>query len=213
MTTRLLLYNEALLMCGETRLASLSENREPRHLLDHVWDNGGVKACLESGQWKFAMRSVRLDYDTDVAADFGFNYSFEKPSDWCATSALCSDEYFKEPLIHYADENGFWYCDLTELYVRFVSNDSAWGNDLSLWPAKFADYVAAHFASKIILKLSNDKDRQKTVFALLRKKQSEAKNHDAMSDPVMFPPTGSWNRARSGRSSRRDRGNRGSLTG
>ena len=40
MITRLQLYNSALLLLGERNLASLSENREPRRLLDHVWDTG-----------------------------------------------------------------------------------------------------------------------------------------------------------------------------
>jgi len=37
-TSRLKLYNDALTACGESHLASLTEDREPRRLLDHVWD-------------------------------------------------------------------------------------------------------------------------------------------------------------------------------
>jgi hypothetical protein len=121
-----MLYNSALTICGERTLASLTEDREPRRLLDLVWDNDGVKTCLEGGQWKFAMRTIRIDFSTTITPDFGYKRAFEKPSDWCATSALCSDEYFSSPLTEYVDENNVWYAELDEIYVRYVSDDSAY---------------------------------------------------------------------------------------
>jgi hypothetical protein len=212
MTTRLELYNDALTVCGERVLASLTESRESRRLLDQVWDSDGYKACLEAGQWRFAMRSVQLDYDTDITPSFGYQRAFLKPSDWCATSAVCTDEYFNTPLLAYSDEAGYWYADLDTIYVRYVSNDSAYGGDLSKWTTRFTDYVAAHFAAKIILKLTSDQNRWAATIKLEEMRKSIAKNHDAMSDSTKFAPTGSWVRARGGRKNR-DNGNRGTLIG
>lgn len=212
MTTKLEVYNEALLICGERSLSSLTEVRESRYLLDHVYDNDGVQNCLESAQWKFAMRTIRLDYETTIEPEFGYRRAFTKPTDWCLTSAICEDEYFNSPLLYYVDEAGYWYCDLDEIYIRYVSNDSTYGMDLASWPSKFADFVAAHFASKIILKLTTDKERVDQVRKYREKMILEAKNHDAMADPTKFPPPGSWVNARSGRSFR-NRGNRHRLIG
>ena len=61
MASKLILYNDALLLAGERSLANLSEDTEPRRLLDQVWNNGGVNLCLEEAQWEFAMRTVRVD--------------------------------------------------------------------------------------------------------------------------------------------------------
>lgn len=223
MTTRLQLYNNALLICGERFLASLNEDREPRRLLDQVWDSGGVKHCLESGQWKFAMRAVLLDYDTAIDPDFGYRRAFSKPTDWCCTSAVCSDEFFRVPLTQYVEETGYWFADLDQLYVRYVSNDSAFGGDLSIWPAKFADYVATYFASKIVLPLTTDDNKVRMILGddltgnkrgLLAAARKEAKSLDAMSGPTTFPATGSWVLSRAnGRSSRRDGGSRNTLIG
>lgn len=217
MTTRIEIYNSALLICGERFLSSLNEDREPRHLLDHVWDNDGVKHCLESGQWRFAMRAVRLDYDTAIEPEFGYRRAFQKPTDWCATSAVCSDEYFNVPLTQYIEETGYWFADLDELYVRYVSNDSAFGGDLSIWPAKFADFVATYFASKIILKLTSDEKKRDAILhprnGLLVRARKEAKSHDAMAGPVTFPAPGSWVTSRRAGWGRRDRGSRSNLTG
>lgn len=217
MTTRLEIYNAALLICGERFLASLTEDREPRHLLDHVWDNDGVKQCLESGQWRFAMRAVRLDYDTAIDPEFGYRRAFSKPTDWCATAGVCSDEYFNSPLTQYIEETGYWFCDLDELYVRYVSNDASFGGDLSLWPAKFADFVATFFASKIILKLTTDAKKRDAILhprdGLLARARKEAKSLDAMAGPTVFAPRGSWASSRGTGLGRRDRGSRSNLTG
>ena len=221
MTTRLELYNHALLICGERFLASLTEDREPRHLLDHVWDNDGVKKCLEAGQWKFAMRAVRLDYDPAIDPDFGYRRAFSKPTDWCATAGVCTDEYFRVPLLQYVEETGYWFCDQDEIYVRYVSNDSAFGGDLSAWPARFEDYVAAFFASKIILKLTSDENKIRMILGndltgnkdgLLYSAIKRAKSLDAMAGPTTFPAQGGWTSARMGGRSR-DRGSRSNLTG
>jgi hypothetical protein len=162
------------------------------------------------------MRSVQIDYDTAIDPEFGYSRAFNKPTDWCATSALCSDEYFREPVLQVSDEAGYWYCDLDTIYVRYVSDDSAFGGDLSLWTPKFTEFVVAHFASKIILKLTGDTKKQEYFnhpkSGYRKRKLDEAKSLDAMSDPTKFLPRGSWSRSRRG-STRRDNGSRGSLTG
>src|SRR3990172_7607076 len=159
MADRLSLYNAALTFCGERVLASLTESREPRRLLDQVWDDGGVNLCLEAGQWRFAMRAVSLDYDPDITPAFGLIRAFAKPTDWRATSAVCSDEYMNTPLLQYVDEAGYWYADLDTIYVRYVSSDAAFGNNFSLWPTRFFDFAACHFATKIVLKLTSSQEK------------------------------------------------------
>ncbi len=160
MTTQLTLYNDALLLCGERFLASLTEEREPRRLLDQVWSSGGVKACLELGQWNFAMCSIQIDYDPGMEPDFGYRRAFVKPDDWVLTSGVCSDEFFRCPLLRYWDEANYWYSDLDTIYVRYVSNDVAYGMNLNHWPQTFAEVVEAHFAAKIIKKLSNSESEE-----------------------------------------------------
>lgn len=214
MTDRLKIYKAALRICGETTISALTENREPRRLLDEIWDDGGVQACLENGQWRFATRAIRLDYDTDITPEFGYRYAFQKPTDWVSTAAVSSDEYFNTNLTQYSDEQGYWYSDETILYVKYVSNHADWGGNLADWPQRFADYVSAYFAEKIIRKLTSDDERVLEVRDALKRNELEAKNHDVMGEPTRFPPQGAWNRSRYGtRGSRDDRGNRGSLIG
>jgi len=215
-TTRLKLYNSALTICGETLLhttTGLTEEREPRRLLDQVWDNDGVDACLERGQWHFAMRTSKIDYDAAQVQDYGLRRSFTKPSDWILTSALCSDEYFRSPLVQYADEADFWYADIDEIYVKYVSNDASYGGDLSLWPATFSDYVSAAFAAKIVMKLTADEKKWEQVMKWEKKQLLLAKSNAAMAGPQKFPAPGNFVNSRNRFNRRNDRGNRNQLLG
>jgi hypothetical protein len=207
MTTQLTLYNDALLACGERFLGSLTENREPRRLLDQVWASGGVKYILERGQWNFATRTQQIDYDSGIEPSFGYRRVFDKPTDYCCTRAVCCDEYLQTPLTRYADEAGYWYADLDTIYVRFVSDDAAYGMNLNHWPETFREVVAHHFASKIVLRLSNDNTEKMRLEAERDRLLKQAKNSSAMQEPTQFPAPGAWTRARNRFPNRRDGGN------
>jgi hypothetical protein len=195
-TDRLKIYNGALLICDERQLATLTENREPRFLLDLVWNDDGVKACLEMAQWHFAMRASRLDYEPSITPDWGFTRVFTKPTDWVNTSGVFQDEFMNTPLVRYADEIGYWFCDLDQIFVKYVSNDSTYGMNLSRWPVSFTDYVKAYFAERIIRRLPGGKDKTEDVEKVLQKNLLTAKNKAAMSQPVTFPSRGTWVQAR-----------------
>ena len=202
------IYNDALLLVGERFLASLTEEREPRRLLDQVWNSDrGVKACLEEGQWFFAMRTQQIDYDTGVTPSFGYSRAFTKPNDWVLTSAVCSDEFFRSPIIRYVDEAGYWYSDVDTIYVRFVSLDVGYGLNLALWPQKFHDFVAAHFASKIIVKIQTSEEERANVLKIRKQLLREAKAASLMAGPTQFPAQGAWSRSRTRFPNRRDGGN------
>jgi hypothetical protein len=210
MADQLSIYNGALLICGERFLASLTEEAEPRRLLDRVWSSNGVKTCLEMGQWNFAMRSVQIDYDPSVQPSWGYNRAFSKPNDWVLTSGLCADEFMRSPLTRYWDEANYWYSDLDTLYVRYVSSDVNYGMNMNKWPESFREYVEHYFASKIILKLSNSEDEEVKIFKLMEKKLKTAKSRAAMSEPTSFPARGAWGLARNRFPNRKDGGNSGS---
>lgn len=212
MATQLSLYNEALRICGERKLASITEDREPRRLLDGVWDGGAIDYCLEQGQWNFAMRSAKLEYAPSIDPAFGYKYAFEKPSDYIRITALCTDEYFNVPLTQYTEEGGFWFSDLDEIYIKYVSNDSSYGSDYSLYPQTFMRYVATYLASEIIDRLTQNASLWDKTYRLMQKRLTDARSKDAMAEPTQFLPTGRWISARRG-GGNSDRGNRNSLTG
>ncbi len=204
--TQLEIYNDALLLCEERTLANLAEARKPRYLLDQVWNNGGVQACLEEGFWTFATRTTAIQFDPNIQPSFGFIHAMKKPDDYIRTCALSSDPYFNSAYTQVADEDGYWWCDLPVLYVKYTSKDANYGMNLTAWPESFKQFVCAHFASKIVKALTHDKEIQDRVAADRRNTLISARGKDSMNNPTMFFPAGQLTRARRGQySGRSDR--------
>lgn len=197
-TTQLKLYNEAIRLVGGRKLSSLSENREPRRLLDEVWDNDGVRTCLEMGLWNFAMRTSEITYNPSVEPTFGYERAFDKPTDLVRTAAVCTDGHFTNPLLRYSDEAAYWFADFETIYVRYVSDDNAYGNDLSLWPYSFGRMVAAWFALEIVERLTQSTTNYEKLNKVFGRRATEARSRDAMNEATAFPPAGSWVSARAG---------------
>src|SRR5262249_30338873 len=144
--------------------------------------------------WHFAIRAVRLDYNPAIEPEFGFQRGFDKPEDWIRTAGIAADGYFRTRLTDddAKDEAGLWYADLDAIYVRFVSNDSAYGGDLARWPQSFANLVEGYLALKIsprLIKAQNQRDDVRRIYQQLLFK---ARTKDAMNEGAAFPPPGSW---------------------
>lgn len=211
---RLQLYNGALRHLGSRELASLTENRESRRVMDGVWNAGLVRTLLESGLWNFATRSVELDYTASVEPQFGYRRAFPQPDDFVRTVAVGSDGGFVRPLVQYADEAGYWFADAETVYVRYVSDGADYGSDLSRWPPSFGDWAELYLAWKTAKRLTGSDQTMGDMFKLQEKALVAAKSRDAMAEATVFPPSGSWANSRYGRSGvRRDLGNRNRLIG
>jgi len=213
MPSKLSIYNGALTILGERKLADLTENREPRHKLDTIWDNEFVDRILQYGQWNFAQRTVELEYSPSINPSFGYQYAFDKPTDFIRTLGLCHDEYFTMPITRYSDESQWIFTDSQIIYLKYVSNDSQWGQDYSLWPPNFTEFAEHYLAYKVAPTIAgmnfNERELERKQKTLLL----EAKSTDAMEQPAKFAPRGDWARSRQGFRSSGERGNRSKLIG
>lgn len=202
--SKLSLYNGALRLCRERKLGSLSENREPRRLLDDAWGDGGitdgaVRHCLQLGQWSFATRTAEVAYSTSIDPSFGYRYAFDQPNDMVRVIGLCQDEYFKVPLLDYNDEGGYWYAPIATIYVRYVSNRADYGLSFARWPESFTKLVEAYLANEIVGNLTQSSSSIKDDIAKqLRSELTAARSMDAMNQPTRMLPQGSWVSARGG---------------
>lgn len=213
---RLGLYNVAMRAVGERPLDSLDEDVDAKRMLDEVWSSGGgaLRYFLEQGFWNFAMRAVQMDSDSDVTVQFGFQYAFEKPTDFIRLNQISGDETFSVPLERYEVETGYFYCDVDPLYLRYVSDDDDYGGDFSQWPETFTLWAGHWMACQIAPRLKNDLDMER-LEKRTEKLLTDARSKDAQMEPTRFKPLGRWARSRYGSSSpfRRDRGPRNSLIG
>lgn len=210
MTTQLSLYNDALINIGERPLVALTDNTEPRRVLDTIWTNAR-KFCLEQGHWKFAERSAKLDYSLVITPAWGHPRAFAQPADFVRLSRMCSDEFFSSPITDWKEEAKVWYTNIDSIYVQYVSNDSAYGYDMTLWPETFTLYVGLYLAwrsgNRISAGINRDALQKDLELAKLN-----ALSKDAVSGPTQFLPSGGWTQARLGGGDQ-GRKNRSSLYG
>lgn len=197
--TQLSLYNGALRLLGQRKLASLSEDRAPRHYLDDVWDDGAIQYCLEQGQWTFATRTVQLDYTPSVTPPFGCKYAFVKPDDYVRTTALCEDEFFRFPIVNTPDEAGYWYANVQTIYIKYVSNDSSYGLDLSRWPETFKHFIHVYLAKEIMHILTSvPAQKVKEVAEEWTRVKRDAMSKDALNKGVQTSTPSNWTMSRMG---------------
>ena len=210
MATKAGIFNGALLELGNRALVDTGEPVEAGRDLNRHYSRV-VNDCLAVGSWNFAIETIKAVADTGVTPNFGFTEVFAKPSDWVRTFGVSQDERLSIPLLQYYDDANFWSADISPIYVRYVSNDTGLGFELTRWPAAFTRYVEMELALRVAPKVARSEAER--VERLRDKAKRNALGQDAMNEnQPKFPPMGSWNSARGGGRGG-DRGNRGSLTG
>lgn len=196
--TQLAAFNRALMILGESPLTDLdeAEDREAGRVLLAIWDDGAVKACLEQGQWNFAIRSSLLEYNPSITPSFGYNYAFDMPDDWVRWAAICIDSRYRTPYDLYQIENDFLFCDQEQLYVRYVSDDTSYGFAYGLWPESFKQYVGSYLAARACYTLGKNENTLMRAEEYMRNCKYDARNKDILQEPSRTRQAGSVVRAR-----------------
>lgn len=200
MTSKLSIFNSCLLHLEERGLSTLSETGPRKTALDDAWSDT-VAYCIEAGYWTFAMRTNQIYKNDSATPGFGPANSFTKPSDWVRTYRISDTENLETPLLDLIDEGGVWYSNSDPLYVKYVSNDASYGNDMSLWPSTFAEYVANRLAVKTCVRITGNGTRLDLLLKLEDRARRKAADKDAMNEPPTQPIRGSWANSRSASSS------------
>ena len=115
--TQLGIYNDALRLVGETRLDSLTEDRESRYDLDGVYELGAIDKCLEVVRPKFASTTTALT-GTSVAS----GYEFALPDDFVTIVGVYSDVELDQIVSRYTYDGSSIFCDYDTLYLRYTNN-------------------------------------------------------------------------------------------
>jgi hypothetical protein len=217
-TTKQKLYTAALLALGERKYLT-TEAKEAVRVLDDIYDDA-LEECLVQGYWNFATTYTVLNGDTGIAITdtggdiVGLRYGFTLPSGYLRTAGISGDEYFSYPLTQYIVDNDIIRADYTPIYLRYVSNDTGLGLELTSWPRLFTRYVELELATRVCMRLTQNDQLFVNLMKMRDQAKTKALNLDATDEAQpKFPPSSSWTYSRWGRSSGRDVGSRNKLTG
>lgn len=161
------LYNDALLLIGERKLSSISEAREPRYILDSIWDIGAVNYCLDLIRPKFATLTAKITSSvTDT--DHGYANVFTIPATYLSMVDVYSDAALDQPISRYFIEAKKLACNYSTIYLRFNADTTVAipsGTDFSLVTPTFSKVISAYMAREMALRLSSDDaDRIDAIF-------------------------------------------------
>lgn len=208
-TTKLSLYNGALRIIKETKLATLTDDRPERYALDDEYEEA-IEYMLGEGLWNFAIRTGSLEKDTSQSTEFGYANVFTKPSDFIRLHKISANERFSRTLDSYEDEKDYWVADVDPLYISYVSSDANYGGDLSKWTAQFTRAVKFELANRIAGEIASFSEAEmdaldrKTIYHL-----RNARSKDVLGQAAMKPPVGRLAGARFGSTSRYREGSSG----
>ena len=134
-------YNAALRLLKQGRLATLTDNVPARYLLDDVYA-GALAYMLEQGQWAFASKSATVA--GSASSNRGYTYRHTKPADFVRLISVSNSTTYYPPLEDYAEDAVYWFSNEAAIYVTYVSNDASYGGDLTKWPTTYSKAVEAY---------------------------------------------------------------------
>jgi hypothetical protein len=207
-TTKLQLYKRAIELCEQTPISSLTDNVTTRHRCDIHYDDV-LQWMMEQAFWNCAMRTLEITQNTAVSPAFGFEYAHDKPTDFIRKYVISGSEFLKPPLDEqdnanaYLIESGYIWASITPIYLRYVSNDSAYGYNLGNWTEGMAKAAAHELAARIATTVTGSSEKAKDLHEEAYMLAGKAATYDAMQQPTQVVREGRWtkNRFDKGRSS------------
>jgi len=200
------IYNDALLLLGVDAIASISDDSIRKNKLDLARDAKLVESVLEDSGWGFGSQSDQIFFDPGIDPAWGYSYACQKPANIHRIDGVYTDEFFRDPLINYIDEDGYIFSSFQTIYIEYVS--ATFLTTPALWPAYFARMVAGRLAvdaGVAIIKHHPEASIENAV-AQYDNRRREALSTDAIAKPPKALTQGTWIRTRRDLGSgRRDR--------
>lgn len=191
----LALYNIALGALGERTLDSTAENRPTRRELDKVATsgNGYIPTLLHQGLWNFATLRSALTASTSVPG-FGFTTQYPLPSDFVRLVNISTSSTMTDPLLRYeieaASSGVHILSDSTAVFIRYVSDSTIGGADLSKWPETFTLWAGHWLATQVFPTVKEPKVSKADLQALTDRLLTIARQRNAAESAVPFPERG-----------------------
>lgn len=205
MTSKLSVWNAALVTLGNYPLASTGDNVSAARTLNSVWDDT-LAFMIEAGMWKFAACPTAMSTTSASTAisggsttPMGFHYGYALPSDYVRIIAISDNNRYRPTLIDWDIQENVLFCDASKVYLKYVSNSTGYGYASTNWTPAFTKALSDELALRaapLLLAASQTKIEQ------LEKKAKQslftAKQRDAMQNPESWPPPGRLVRSRAG---------------
>jgi hypothetical protein len=189
------IYNDALLIMGLEEITTNDDDSAPRVRLDRTLDADLVKDLLEDTGWHFGISTIKSFYDPSLNPDWGYKYAHVTPPKMHRMDGVFMDEFQLVPVKNYNHEGNHIFCEHTEIWVKYVSQDFM--TNPSNWPTYFKRLVAGRMAKdaapSLVRSHGADVENARTVYD---ERRSSGMSTDAMVSPPRKIAQGNWTKSR-----------------
>jgi hypothetical protein len=200
-TTKLALYQRAAGHCKTTAPSTLTENLKVRRLLDLHYQPA-MDMLMEGGFWNCAMRSVKITENATISEAFGYTYAHDIPTDLVRIYTVSSSDTFDPPLDEQMGGYGYLlegqkiWADVTPIYLRYTSDGSDYGTDLTRWTERMAEAMALELAYRVAPELTGSDQLTGLLMRLKEEALGKANTFDALQQTSKTAREGRWTQSR-----------------
>ena len=190
MTSDVQLCNLALHRLGDRGITSLTDNTESARLCN---DNLALqkKMVLQKGKFSFARTRVELARLTTSPA-FGFDYQYQKPSDYLAMYKINDELVNSEAVIRFDVEGDKILTNETDMKVIYVRELY----DLTQWSSLAVEALANKMAHTLAFKLTGSRTKEQDMLNDYLRTMMNAEGSDSQEQPEEKVEYSGWNVAR-----------------
>ena len=192
MATALSVKQEALRLLGELRLASSTEAREARFLLDAAYTEGAIDAVQSELWWNFCMKSEAVTATALAGRSIGYTYGFTLPTTALRTHSVGlrrnSGKFY--PIDYRIEADRIVSVEYETVVHRYIERKSNEAN----WPEYFAKVLAAFLAFDVAQSLTDDPGLRAQAFQIYTTRKQEAAVQYSEAPPIPFYEDRAWSR-------------------
>lgn len=179
MATVLGIYQEALRILADVRLATVSDVAESRLLLDDSYADARDYVQTQAW-WQFAMTTTSVTTTTTPAA--GYAYAATVPSTWLAVHSAGTVLNGTFIPLDYRIDGTVLSFNTTPLSVRAVARHSTEAG----WPPLFAMTLAAFLAFQVGKRITGDGNALGQIWQVYQGRLNEARSQICAEDPLRY---------------------------
>lgn len=177
--------NDALLSLGCERISSLSGSSKGARLCAQFYPTSRDE-LLESHNWTFTVKRVELPKVSDVTPEFGYEYTYQLPSDFLLDIRL---EYTD---VKYEIVGDYLNCDEDEVKLFYLASTTATGRYSALFQAALVERIKSKLAIPMLGNGNKGLKAAETAFNQYLYWLGKAQEFDAMRGNEEIDTTDDW---------------------
>ena len=180
MADKVEIVNKGLILAGETKINSLTEENKKARTANIIWASVRDEVLAAGPIWNFAIKRVSLGLDSSSPV-YEWDNQFSKPADCLRLVSSEEDE-------EYAEEDGLILANQDTLNIKYLFRQT----DTSKFSPGFVNCLSTRLAVDFALQIAQNPELAETLHQLYQLRLGRAGSQDAKADTPEDPIIDDW---------------------